>query len=107
VNGVGTALNPSKPNFLSIQFNIQAFGQQLFQTQGSYIVWDTDYTSYSLVYSCSEQDLYFFKLKTEYVWILSRNSTLDADKTNMLRAKLQAAKVDLSSIEITNQQYCK
>ena len=40
---------------------------------GNYKVISTDYTNYSLVYSC---DQFFWFWKTEYVWVLSRSQTL-------------------------------
>ena len=41
---------------------------------GDYRVVDTDYTSYSIVYSCKD---YFGAVRAENLWILSRNQTLD------------------------------
>ena len=37
--------------------------------KGSYNVLDTDYSSYTVIYTC---DTFFGYLTTEYVWILSR-----------------------------------
>jgi lipocalin len=46
----------------------------LFRT-GDYRVLETDYTEYSVVYSC-KTFLFFFK--TENIWILTRDRTPDA-----------------------------
>ena len=54
---------------------------------GDYRVIDTDYTSYSVVYSCSP---WFFGLfKSENVWILSRTQTLDASTLTAVQTTLQ------------------
>ena len=46
----------------------------LFRT-GDYRVLETDYDTYSVVYSCKP---FFFFFKTEYIWILTRARTPDA-----------------------------
>ena len=47
---------------------------------GDYRVVDTDYTTYSIVYSCTN----FLFFKNEYVWILGRTETLDASTLTTL-----------------------
>merc|ERR1719348_2490702 len=42
---------------------------------GNYWILDTDYTNYSVVYSCAD----FLLVKLEFAWILSRERNLDAD----------------------------
>ena len=42
----------------------------------NYIILDTDYYTYSMVYSCY--------LGKEYFWLLSRESTMDNDTYNKL-----------------------
>lgn len=42
---------------------------------GAYWILDTDYTNYSIVYSC--EDFLFGAIKLEFAWILSREKHLD------------------------------
>jgi len=51
-----------------------SFGKSLFSKlyKGDYRVFDTDYTSYSLVYSCTD----FSLGKFNYVWVLARKPVL-------------------------------
>ena len=45
--------------------------------KGSYNVLDTDYNSYTVIYTC---DTFFGAIVTEYVWILSRDPELRSNK---------------------------
>ena len=65
-----------------------------FIPSGNYWVVDTDYTSYSVVYSCNS---YFFGLfKAEGLWILSRSTTLATADTQKqtVRDKIPSYDVD-------------
>ncbi len=57
-----------KPNKLKVKFD-----SSWSSSEGDYNVLDTDYVSYSVVYSCKEYNLLFFSVKNEYAWILSRD----------------------------------
>lgn len=65
----GEANTTSDPFRLQVRFG-DSFIAKLFK--GDYRVVDTDYKSYSLVYSCTD----FFFGKFYFVWILSREPTL-------------------------------
>ena len=54
------------------------FGQQF--DEPNYLVMDTDYETYSMVYACEENSMAF-------LWILSRTPTLDADILASLNAQ--------------------
>lgn len=64
-------------NTLWVSFSTGIIGRL---TQGNYQVIDTDYESFSLVYSCT--NALFWKI--EYSWILSRTPQLDQSKLNSL-----------------------
>ena len=53
--------------------------------EGDYRIVDTDYKKYSLVYSCV--DVLFMKF--EYVWIMSRNPTLEKDILEKLEKEIK------------------
>lgn len=93
----------NEPNKLKVNFDIQVFGQTVARPDGDYNVWDTDYDKYTIVYSCSETDLFFFKLKSETAWILSRTKVLDEQTLNMARNKITSAGVDINRMEMQDQ----
>ena len=70
-----------------------------------YNIWKTDYSTYSLVYSCSQ--LLANVLKSETAWVLSRTSTFPTDKVEELKAILQQNGVDTSAFEIVDQSTCQ
>ncbi len=95
--------NVLEPNKLVVTFPIELFGFKLFQNEGSYNVWLTDYNQYSLVYSCRQ--LIPYVLKTEATWILGRGKTLDARIVQSLKNRLAASGVDVTKFE-TAEQNC-
>ena len=88
VDGQASAQSMGAPNKLTITFDIKIFGESAYQTNGAYNVIGTDYSGHSIVYTCSETNFYFFKVKSEYAWILSRNRTLDSMMNTNARAVL-------------------
>lgn len=85
-----------------------SFKIDLFFLKGStgvYNVWETDYITYALVYSCKETvnvgELISFK--KENAWILSRSKTLDSALVLRLKAKLEAAGVMTSKMSPLDQ----
>jgi len=70
---------------------------------GNYWVIDTDYETYSLVYSCSSVVNVFH---IEMAWILSREMTLDEQVAQRLKDKLSGFGVDVSKFVATNQTGC-
>ena len=95
--------NPAK---LGVSFSGSVFNSGSGSGNSTnYNVIDTDYTTYSLVYSCS---LSFFGIvKTEVAWILSRSRTLDQTIINNLLAKVKQISPSLvSSLKMTDQSNC-
>ena len=62
---------------------------------GDYRVLDTDYTTYSVVYSCTP---FLFFWKTEYIWILTRahspNAATIAAAENVAKTKIPGYSFD-------------
>ncbi len=99
ITGKAVVVNRNRPNELSVGF----FGEPNL-SQPNYIVLDTDYTSYSLVYSCTQSAPSIFSSgKTEYAWILSRQKTLDQATVQRLENMLTSIGVDRSKLLVTNQ----
>lgn len=105
VEGYATFMDPSKPNQLQVSFNIKFLGFGLFDTMGDYNVLDTDYTNYSLVYTCSERSFWFFTLKTEYAWFLTRSLNVTEETMNSAMGKL-AMYTDVSKLKMADHTDC-
>ena len=56
-----------------------SFFKQPFEAEPNYLVVDTDYDNYSIVYSCGEEDM-------QYLWFLSREPELSDDLYNSMLA---------------------
>jgi apolipoprotein D and lipocalin family protein len=97
ITGKAYAPNPNEPGRLILQLNIGPV-----PTKGNYLVIDTDYENYSLVYAC-EKELTFVK---ELAWILSRKKTLDAKVIASARDTLHSYGVDISKFTVTDQSNC-
>ena len=64
-------------------------------------VWDTDYTTYSLVYNC--QQIIPFFLRTDTVYILTRQPSLDNGIQKILYDKLNAKGISINNFYTTKQ----
>jgi apolipoprotein D and lipocalin family protein len=93
ITGIATP-NATDPARLKVDFYTGVIGD--------YWVLDTDYTSYSLVYSCVN----FFLFRFENAWILSRNTTLDSQTIQNLRTKLSSIGSSTFLLTKTNQRNC-
>jgi lipocalin len=67
---------------------------------GNYNVWETDYTNYTLIYSCSQKSP---ALKREFIFIMSRSPTLEKTTIDRLKSLLIKNQVDLFKLKINDQ----
>ena len=74
------------------------FFKQPFVSEPNYSIIDTDYENYSIVYSCDESDM-------QYLWFLSRESTLSDELYNQMLATVQEKlpNYDLTQFIMDNQ----
>ncbi|XP_005098523.1 apolipoprotein D-like [Aplysia californica] len=80
---------------LSVQFP--------FSPKAEYKIVETDYSSYSLVFSCASiADIF----NTQFAWILSRTRTLDKAVVSRLENTLAQYHIDVSSFIPTNHTGC-
>jgi apolipoprotein D and lipocalin family protein len=97
IEGVAWVIDLNKPNQLGIQLQNVPFS-------GKYDVWDTDYTSYTLIYSCSQTVP--FVLKSELIWIMSRMPTLEFATVDRLRNLLSQNGVGTVERLLVTEQSC-
>merc|ERR1711872_5770 len=78
-----------------------------WQPRGDYRVVDTDYTSYSVVYSCTS---FFGLMKMEYAWVLARERQPDEDfeaAVQSVFADMKSAGIDTRSLVAADQTGCE
>lgn len=100
INGYAYIPNSNVPNHLLVVLKVPVAGF-FFETTGKYDVWATDYSTYSLVYSCQTTSL--LGIKIENVFILSRTKTLDENILNNLKGMLAASGFNLNLLNYTPQ----
>ncbi|XP_055889392.1 apolipoprotein D-like [Biomphalaria glabrata] len=99
--GEAKVLDPSKPADLYVKFP----GQPEFdKTRANYLVLDTDYVNYSLVYSCSRLASIFPKV--EFAWILGRVRGQKPAQTDQLKALLTSYKVNVKNFKTVDWSSC-
>jgi len=100
---IGRAEPTENPFQLKVSFS-DSFWGKLFK--GDYQVVDTDYETYTVVYSCT--NLIF--AKNEFVWILSRTGEVSAERfeqlTNYVEKKLSISKNTLH-VSDQSEEACK
>jgi len=103
IDGVAIIENSAEPNKLTVYFTFNINGIN-FQTGAAYNVWQTDYSSFALVYSCNQA---FGNInKNEFVWILSRTRNLSQVKINELKAFIKSNNIDSNLLTVTGQTNC-
>jgi len=95
---VGTAIGQARsdpkstiPAHLQVRFS-------KWQPWGKYWVLDTDYTSYSVVYSCTS----YLINRVEFLWILGRKTTLTEETRQQISSLLSGFKIDESKLRVTS-----
>ncbi|KAH9515078.1 hypothetical protein Btru_019143 [Bulinus truncatus] len=100
--GEAKIMNSSQPAGLHVQFP----GQPDFdKNKPNYLVLDTDYTNYSLVYSCSKPISIF--PKAEIAWILARTPGVKPLQTTQLKALLTSYGVDVKYFKRIDFSNCQ
>ncbi|XP_037613077.1 gamma-glutamyl hydrolase-like isoform X2 [Sebastes umbrosus] len=95
IQGVARVENSSQPAILDVLFVEDIPG-------GPYWVLNTDYQSYSLVYSCSDYGTFY----VDFTWILARTRVLTEDVIGRLHNELTSAGVNISGITVSDQTGC-
>lgn len=101
ISGVAIVKSPTAPNMLEVQFPLNLLGFNIYTIKGNYNVIQTDYSTYALVYSCSE--VIPMVLKSESAWVLSREKTLSDTINNELINLLVNMRVDVNNFESVPQ----
>lgn len=100
INGYAYVPNLNTPNHLLVVLKVPVTTFFIERT-GKYDIWDTDYDTYSLVYSC--QLVPPTNRKVENVFILSRTKTLNQSVLSNLKNMLSSKGFDLSQLSVTTQ----
>ncbi|XP_062377329.1 apolipoprotein D-like [Sardina pilchardus] len=96
IEGQATVTNSTQPAKLDVTF---------FKgiADAPYWVISTDYTSYSVVYSCRNV---FGLLYVDFAWILARSRTLPDSTVSQLRGDLESHGVSLRGMTLSDQTGC-
>merc|ERR1712241_719978 len=99
---LGEPDNASKPGKLIVNFD----GQPSFarSTTTNYNILDTDYDSYAIVYSCGEK--VFGLLKSEFLWILTRERNPSPQVIAKAKSIIKANGIDTRRLKKTKQTGC-
>jgi len=96
ITGTAKLTEPAKKEAkLSVAF----FGRE--QQSSNYWVLDTDYTSYTVVWSCSNG--FFNSFNTQFLWILTRERFPSASTLEKALGVVRQRKLDESRLRITEQ----
>ncbi|ESO82948.1 hypothetical protein LOTGIDRAFT_134336 [Lottia gigantea] len=88
--------DPSEPSKLIVKFPQAA-------PYGPYWVLDTDYTSYSLVFSCEQLGSF---AHAKFLWILSRTPSIDPAVKDRLFKRLEKDGIGASGLRATKRSDC-
>jgi len=107
VEGTGSFADPANPTKgeLVVSFagtpNVGTAGTRA-TAKANYIVVDTDYTSYTIVYSCKN----IFFARKESLWILTRAQKPDQSIIDTAYGKASELGLPVSSLRVTDQDGC-
>ncbi|KAK7881565.1 hypothetical protein WMY93_029974 [Mugilogobius chulae] len=96
IEGTAVVKNQLEPAKLAVSFSYTS-------PPGTYWVLYTDYTSVSVVYSCTDVMRLFH---VEFAWILARNRTLSEETVSRAERELERAGVQLCRLIPTDQTEC-
>ncbi|GFO24805.1 apolipoprotein d [Plakobranchus ocellatus] len=99
--GVAVVIDPFKPAELGVLFTNPPSPAP--PTEPNYIVVDTDYTTYSVVYACR---MVSPTTNIQNAWILTREAGVAPPNLAELESNLEAAGVDVSDFDVVNQNDC-
>jgi len=100
-NAIGQATCPAVSGGeakCSVTFGTQWWS---FLTKGNYWVLETDYTSYTVVYSCSE--ILWGLFSSEFLWVLTRDQVPSAETLSKVDAVLNRINFPRDRFRVTKQ----
>ncbi|GFS27469.1 apolipoprotein D-like [Elysia marginata] len=98
VTGSATVPDPAKPAELAVTFG----GIDMGSNSPNYIIQDTDYNNYAVVFSCAQ--LPGFNI--QFAWILTRAPGVAPSNLATLESNLASAGVDVTKFKIIDQSGC-
>ncbi|XP_029313835.1 apolipoprotein Db [Cottoperca gobio] len=97
IEGTAVIQDPREPAKLGVGFSY-------FAPYGSYWILTTDYTSLSVVYSCTD---IFRIFRFEFAWVLGRSRFMPAETLSYAKGLLIKEGIDISGMKATGQMGCK
>ncbi|GFO43009.1 apolipoprotein d [Plakobranchus ocellatus] len=97
ISGMATVPNPDRPAEFIVNFD----GVPTTKTT-NYIIQETDYKNYSVIFSCIQLEA----LNLQFAWILTRVRGLAPPNLAQLENKLTAAGVDVTEFFVVDQKGC-
>jgi len=108
-NSVEGSARPADPNNTSVAELKVSFDNIPFQTESvgkvapNYVVVDTDYTSFAIVYSCSK----VWRSSRESLWLLTREQKPAATLVEEAYSTMTEFGLPVGSLKTTNQDNCE
>jgi len=108
-NSVEGSARPADPNNTSVAELKVSFDNIPFQTESvgkvapNYVVVDTDYTSFAIVYSCSK----VWRSSRESLWLLTREQKPAATLVEEAYSTMTQLGLPVGSLKTTNQDNCE
>ncbi|KAL6097585.1 apod [Pungitius sinensis] len=94
--GTAVVLSETEPAKLGVRFSI-------FSPRGPYWVLSTDYTNYSVVYSCTG---FLSVFHVDFAWILSRSRSLPQQTVAQAKDLMTRQNIEVCKMKATNQTGC-
>lgn len=97
--GEAFIVDPQKPGGLNVRFGNQP---GFDPTIPNYLIMDTDYNNFSVVYSCTEESIF----KIEFAWILTRQRGVAPTNLNSLYGRLTGYGVNVTNFKLVDHSNC-
>ncbi|KAK9504253.1 hypothetical protein O3M35_010628 [Rhynocoris fuscipes] len=93
--------NPGVLNMV-LSSTLPALIARLAPGSGKYIVLDTDYTDYALIYSCTDLRL----VHADFIWVLGRSKDISVDARTIVYSTLDKLKINRDRLLLSKTKDC-
>ncbi|CAH1403606.1 unnamed protein product [Nezara viridula] len=85
-----------------LQSNLPSVLARLAPGSGKYIVLDTNYKDFALIYSCTD----FRLLHADFIWVLGRTTDISVDARTIVYSTLDKLKINRDRLLLTPNKEC-